>query len=115
MENTNAVSIPLVDVLSELIGKIVVMSGDDCVIFDNLEKVSQNKVDEALLLKEQKEKEILNQNKINEADKYLKNTDWIDNYKLRHDLGLEIIPEDSSKWLVINKREEYKLFLKGVN
>ncbi len=58
MENTNTVSIPLVDVLSELIGKRVVMSGDDYVILDNLEKVSQNKIDEALILKEQKEKEL---------------------------------------------------------
>ena len=33
-------------------------------------------------------------------------------YKIRHDLGLELIPEDSFKWEVLNKREEYKLFLK---
>lgn len=51
--------------------------------------------------------------KINEASQYLKDTDWVNDYKLRHDLGLEIIPEDSSKWLVIAKREEYKTFLKG--
>ena len=51
--------------------------------------------------------------KINEANQYLKDTDWVNSYKIRHDLGLEIIPEDSSKWLVIAKREEYKLFLKG--
>lgn len=53
--------------------------------------------------------------KIMIANAYLKETDWVENYKTRHDLGLETIPEDSSKWLVINKREEYKLFLKGVN
>lgn len=58
MENTNAVSIPLVDVLSELTGKRVVMSGDDYVFFENLEKVSQNEVDAAVALKEQKEKEL---------------------------------------------------------
>ena len=51
--------------------------------------------------------------KINKANQYLKDTDWVNSYKIRHDLGLEIIPEDSSKWLVIVKREEYKLFLKG--
>lgn len=55
------------------------------------------------------------QSKINEASQYLKDTDWVNDYKFRHDLGLEIIPEDSSKWEIINKREEYKLFLKGVN
>ena len=51
--------------------------------------------------------------RINEASQYLKDTDWVNDYKTRHDLGLEIIPEDSSKWEVINKREEYKTFLKG--
>lgn len=58
MENTNTVSIPLVDVLSELTGKRVIMSGDDYVFFENLEKVSQDKIDEAMILKEQKEKEL---------------------------------------------------------
>lgn len=52
--------------------------------------------------------------KINEANSYLKETDWVEACKIRHDLGLELIPEDSSKWEVLNKREEYKLFLKGV-
>ena len=51
--------------------------------------------------------------KTNEANSYLKETDWVDSYKIRHDLSLELIPEDSSKWEVLNKREEYKLFLKG--
>lgn len=52
--------------------------------------------------------------KINEANSYLKETDWVEAYKIRHDLGLELIPKDSFKWEVLNKREEYKLFLKGV-
>lgn len=53
--------------------------------------------------------------KINEAAKYLKDTDWVKDYKTRHDLGLELIPADSSKWLVLNKRAEYIEFLKGDN
>lgn len=53
------------------------------------------------------------QAKINEANQYLKDTDWVKDYKTRHDLGLEIISEDSSKWLVISKRAEYIDFLKG--
>ena len=51
--------------------------------------------------------------KINEANQYLSNTDWVNSYKIRHDLALEIIPEDSSKWLVISKRVEYIEFLKS--
>ena len=34
------------------------MSGDDYVFFENLEKVSQDKIDEAMVLKEQKEKDL---------------------------------------------------------
>ena len=45
--------------------------------------------------------------KTNEANSYLKETDWVESYKIRHDLGLELIPEDSSKWEVLNKREKY--------
>ena len=54
------------------------------------------------------------QTKIQEANQYLKDTDWVNSYKIRHDLGLELIPEDSSKWEVINKREEYIVFLKAI-
>lgn len=50
--------------------------------------------------------------KIAEANQYLRDTDWVEAYKLRHDLNLEIIPETSSKWEVLAKREEYKTFLK---
>ena len=50
---------------------------------------------------------------VSKATLYLNSTDWVNTYKLRHDLGLEITPVDSSKWEVINKREEYILFLKG--
>ena len=52
--------------------------------------------------------------KIQEANGYLAQTDWVNTYKLRHDLGIELIPENSSKWEVIIKREEYITFLKGV-
>lgn len=52
------------------------------------------------------------QYKVSEATQYLISTDWIKDYKTRHDLGLELIPEDSSKWLIINKRAEYIEFLK---
>ena len=52
--------------------------------------------------------------KISTANQYLAQTDWVNAYKIRHDLGLELIPESSSKWEVINKRTEYIEFLKGV-
>ena len=51
--------------------------------------------------------------KIAEATWYLNSTEWVKDYKLRNDLGLDLIPESSSKWEVVNKREEYITFLKG--
>lgn len=63
--------------------------------------------------KEEIEAEILSL-KIQEANQYLKDTDWVNSYKIRHDLGLELIHEESSKWEVINKREEYIVFLKAI-
>lgn len=51
--------------------------------------------------------------KTQEANLYLAQTDWVKDYKLRHDLGLDIIPESSSKWEVINKRTIYIEFLRG--
>lgn len=48
------------------------------------------------------------------AIEYLKSTDWVKDYKLRHDIGLELIPEESSKWYIINKRSEYIKYLKGI-
>lgn len=64
--------------------------------------------------KEEVEAEILSL-KIQEANQYLAQTDWVNSYKIRHDLDLELILEESSKWLVINKREEYIVFLKSID
>ena len=71
---------------------------------EEINKINKSKEDEA--------KQSL-EYKINEASQYLKDTDWVNTYKIRHDLGLELIHEESSKWLIINKREEYIVFLKG--
>lgn len=63
--------------------------------------------------KEEIEAEILSL-KIQEANQYLTQTDWVESYKIRHDLGLDIIDESSSKWLILTQREEYRMFLKGL-
>ena len=58
MENTNAVSIPLVDVLSELLGKRVVMSDNKYIEFDTLKEVPSADIRTAEALKVEKEKEL---------------------------------------------------------
>lgn len=86
----------------------------DDLITEDMKLISIEEIEAINKAKEDEYKQTI-EYKINEADSYLKQTDWVNAYKLRHDLGLELIPEDSSKWEVINKREEYIEFLKGGN
>lgn len=58
MENTNTVSIPLVDVLSTLLEKRIVMSGNDYVELETLTKVSKANLDLAIIEKERIEKSL---------------------------------------------------------
>ena len=58
MENTNTVSIPLVDVLSKMLEKRVVMSGDKYVEFDTLKEVPSADIRTAEALKVEKEREL---------------------------------------------------------
>ncbi len=58
MENTNTVSVPLVDVLSTMLDKRVVMSGNDYVELETLTKVSKANLDLAIIEKERIEKSL---------------------------------------------------------
>lgn len=84
----------------------------DYLILDDMKLITLEEIEAINKAKEDEYKQTI-EYKINEADSYLKQTDWVETYKLRHDLGLELIPEDSSKWEVINKRAEYIEFFKG--
>lgn len=85
----------------------------DFLITEDMIEISLEEIKAINQAKEDEFKQSL-EYKINEANQYLKDTDWVNAYKLRHDLGLDLISEDSSKWLIINKREEYIAFLKGL-
>lgn len=78
----------------------------------NVQTGEEVEVEETITINEEEIAKQELQSKINEANQYLRDTDWVNSYKLRHDLALEIIPEESSKWLVISKRAEYIEFLK---
>ena len=86
----------------------------DHLITKDMKQISLEEIEAIAKAKEDEYKASL-EYKTNEANSYLTATDWVETYKLRHDLDLELIPEDSSKWEVINKREEYIEFLKGAN
>ncbi len=58
MENTNAVNIPLVDVLSELLGKRIVMNDNKYVEFDTSKEVPSADIRTAETLKVEKEREL---------------------------------------------------------
>ena len=82
-------------------------------ITEDMKPISLEEIQAINQAKEDEVKQSL-EYKINEASQYLKDTDWVNTYKIRHDLGLELIHEESSKWEVINQREIYILFLKGL-
>lgn len=84
----------------------------DHLITDDMSPITLDEIKAINKAKENEYKQTV-EYKIAEANAYLKDTDWVNDYKTRHDLGLDIIPEDSTKWAVIEKREEYKVFLKG--
>lgn len=84
----------------------------DHLITEDMVEISIEEINKINQAKEDEYKQTL-EYKISEANQYLKDTDWVNYYKLRHDLGIEIINENSSKWLIINKREEYINYLKG--
>jgi len=52
--------------------------------------------------------------KIQQAKDYLVTTEWVENYYIKHQLKIEAIDNNSSKWDLINKREEYKSFLRSI-
>lgn len=45
---------------------------------------------------------------------YLKDTEWVESYYIKHLLGVELIPEDSNKWDIIKKRDECKKYLRNL-
>ena len=57
MENTNTVSIPLVDILSTMLGKRIVMGGEKYIEFDTLKEVSNADIRTAENIKALNEKE----------------------------------------------------------
>ena len=80
----------------------------------NVQTGEEIEIEETIAVNEEELAQKAIQDKIAEANSYLKETDWVETYKLRHDLGLELIPEESSKWVIINKRAEYIEYLKGI-
>ena len=58
MENTNAVIIPLVDILSETLGKRIVMNYNKYVELETLKEVPSADIRTAEAIKEQREKEL---------------------------------------------------------
>lgn len=45
---------------------------------------------------------------------YLTDTEWVESYYIKHLAGLELIPTESSKWSIIDLREQYKLQLRSM-
>lgn len=111
MENKNTVSIPLVDILSEMLKETVVMSGEDYVIFSNLKKIEKTKIDEANVILAEKIAWQELQIKINEAKEYLSKTDhkFYNGYKPKTDedlVEIEILRDEARDFIRANEGDE---------
>lgn len=95
------------------------LNKDDIYLFKNqyiLSHVSDQELldmeDDALMLElkilSDNDKSLLLDRRKKLIYQYLKDTDWIEAYYVKHLLSLELIPENSSKWIIINNREKYK-------
>lgn len=101
---------PMVDILSEMTGEQVVMNGDKYVTMSGA-KVSDSFVSDA----ERKQVElydldVLEQAKT-EAQAYLASTDWVEPYLIKHYTGIELLPLDSNKFVIEQKRKEARELL----
>ena len=47
-----------------------------------------------------------------EAQAYLDDTDWVEPYLIKHYTGIELLPLDSNKFVIEQKRKEAKELLK---
>lgn len=54
----------------------------------------------------EKENLFLAKEELDQCLSYMSQTDWVEPYKLRHDLGIDKLLSDSNKWKIITKREE---------
>lgn len=79
----------------------------------NIETLEILEFEDAPVVEQTQEEIILN--KIIESNKYLKDTDWVKDYILRHDLGVDILPSNSNKLAINEKRKEYIKFLKEID
>lgn len=102
---------PMVDILSEMIGEQVVMDGNGYVTISGA-KVSDSLVlDAELKQSELYEASLVEQAKA-EAQAYLDDTDWVEPYLIKHYTGIELLPIDSNKFVIEQKRKEAKELLK---
>lgn len=46
-----------------------------------------------------------------EAQAYLASTDWVEPYLIKHYTGIELLPLDSNKFVIEQKRKEARLLL----
>lgn len=91
---------PLVDILSETLGKSVVMSGSEYVVFEDNGVVAHDIVNAALVKQEEMFVKEQNDIKVKEAKKYLLDTDFYYARKLENG---EEVPSD-----VVTKRIEMR-------
>ena len=102
---------PLVDVLAELLGTQVVMDGDNYVTMADNKLVADAVVADAVVKQKELYQEALLAKVKAGAQAYLLSTDWVEPYLIKHYTGIELLPADSNKFVIEQKRKEARLLL----
>lgn len=64
------------------------------------------RINDTFVIDEEKDNFIFAHDELNECLLYMSQTDWVEPYRLLHDLGVELLSPESNKLNIIAKREE---------
>ena len=97
------IEIPMVDIISEVTGKTVVMIDTDYVYLDTNEVVDRKTLTKCVVIKEEKETKIIESKQIAEAKQYLQDTDY------------KVLPDyDGNKEGILEARAEARALIRGL-
>ena len=106
---------PMVDILSDMTGEQVVMDGEKYIALKDGADIGDDFVADAVVKQEELYQEAFLERSKEEAIYYLKTTDWVEPYLIKHYTGIELLPEQSNKFEIERKRKEAKALLQSIN
>jgi hypothetical protein len=102
---------PMVDILSDMTGEQVVMDGEKYIALKDGADIGDDFVADAVVKQEELYQEAALERSKEEAQAYLASTDWVETYLIKHYTGIELLPAESNKFVLEQKRKEARMAL----